>query len=589
MSDTNLFRLAFDAVPYALAIVQADDARLLEVNRGWEQLFGYTREEAVGRRPLDLILYVDLADRERLLERFRRDGFLRDFEISLRTRAGEVRYALVSSEPITVDGAACFLTSVRDITEQRQAEAESERGKRLLERIADATPGVLYVVDWLEKRNVYSNRQIYDVLGYTVEQVQAMGGDLFSNLLHPDDLPRVFEHNEIFETMRDGEVSEVAYRMRHADGAYRWLISRDTVFERMPDGRAWQVLGIAHDVTAHKVAEQALRETVAQNRAILNAIPDMMFLQTFDGVYLDYHTTDPGQLLVSPTAFIGRNMQEVLPGYLSESLFAAFREAKVTGGPVVFEYCLEIRGESRYYEARVVLLDDEKALSIVRDITERRHVEERVKDLAGRLIVAQEDERRRISRDLHDDLNQRIAALTISIANLKRRLPDSPEEIVDRLSELQLGAVDLADTVRVLSHQLHSAVLEHAGLESALGATCDEFAAHTGIAVDFSAEGDAEPVPRDVALCVYRVVQEALRNVGKHAATSRASVLLRCDAREVTARVADEGSGFDYDEAKRRNGLGLVSMEERVRLLHGSLEVDTAPGRGTRLTARLPL
>ena len=461
-ASAELFRRAFYAVPYALAVVRADDALILEVNRRWEQLFGYSRDEAVGRRPLDLILYLDPADRDRLRETLRVDGSLKDFEIALRTRAGDVRHALVSSEPVDVDGLPCLLTSFRDITER-------------------------------------------------------------------------------------------------------------------------------------KAAGEALRETEARNRAILNAVPDLMFLQTLDGVYVDYHAKDVGQLLVAPSEFLGRNMRDVLPPHLSDGLFAAFRKVRATGGPVVFEYGLEIGGGHRFYESRVVLLDDDKVLSIVRDITERQCAEEairasneRIKDLAGRLIVAQEDERRRISRDLHDDLNQRIAALTISISNRKRRLPDSREEIVDRLSELQLGAVDLAENVRVLSHQLHSAVLEHAGLESALRATCDEFASHTGIAVDFSAEGDAEPVPRDVALCVYRVVQEALRNVEKHAAASRASVLLRCEGRDVSALVADEGGGFDYDEAKRRNGLGLVSMEERVRLLHGTLEVDTAPGRGTRLRARIP-
>lgn len=212
-----------------------------------------------------------------------------------------------------------------------------------------------------------------------------------------------------------------------------------------------------------------------------------------------------------------------------------------------------------------------------------------IKDLAGRLIAAQEGERRRIGRELHDDVNQRVAAISIALSNLKRRLPDAQNPVRDQIIEIQKRISDLSDRVRHLSHELHSATLQHVGLAATLKSYCAEFSNLEGIEIRLEIQGRLARVPDEEALCLYRIVQEALRNIAKHAHAQRVNISLAVASGFWELCVDDDGAGFDMEQARRREGLGLISMEERVKLLQGGLEVQTRPGSGTKLRARLPV
>jgi signal transduction histidine kinase/ABC-type uncharacterized transport system substrate-binding protein len=213
----------------------------------------------------------------------------------------------------------------------------------------------------------------------------------------------------------------------------------------------------------------------------------------------------------------------------------------------------------------------------------------RVEDLAGRLIVAQEDERKYVARELHDDLNQQVASLAIGLSKLKRQLPDAGDSVLGQVAKLQDRATGLADHIRRLSHNLHSSTLEHVGLAAALKAYCDEFTEQEGIAVRLRIEGGLEAIPSDVALCLYRVAQESLRNIARHSGAASAEVTLTGSGKALELRVADQGRGFDRKQSESRRGLGLASMEERVKLLRGSLDLKTQPGAGTELMAQIPV
>lgn len=226
------------------------------------------------------------------------------------------------------------------------------------------------------------------------------------------------------------------------------------------------------------------------------------------------------------------------------------------------------------------------------DITRRKLLEgrllehEKLRLFTTGLINGQEDERRRIARELHDGLNQQIAVLAIELGLLARRDPD-PQELQSSLGVLQRQAVELSDQVRRISHQLHPAALEHAGLAGALRSLCAEFGGREGLAVDLEV-GRMEVLPAPLALCLYRVAQECLRNASRHSGAGRVTVYLGCDGESVRTVVTDNGRGFDPEAAASR-GLGLVSMEERVDLLGGCLQVNSSAGQGTRIEARLPL
>ena len=219
----------------------------------------------------------------------------------------------------------------------------------------------------------------------------------------------------------------------------------------------------------------------------------------------------------------------------------------------------------------------------------RRQADDENKSLAGRLITAQEAERTRIARDLHDDINQQLASLSIALSGVKRRLQNGDGEgVPEEVARLQQRIIDVNNVTRQLSHELHPGVLQHAGLVAALRSHCAQFAAQHGIEVTFSAAG-INGVPDDTALCLYRITQEALRNIATHAGARTAQVALSPSAANLELIIHDDGQGFDLAEARRRGGIGLVSLEERVRLIGGSLQIESQPQRGTELRVLVPL
>jgi PAS domain S-box-containing protein len=250
-------------------------------------------------------------------------------------------------------------------------------------------------------------------------------------------------------------------------------------------------------------------------------------------------------------------------------------------------------------KGKVVLDDEGKPLRLVgvnADITGRKEAEgqllqshRQVRTLAGRLINAQEAERRRLSRELHDDLNQRVATLSVAISRLKRKLPAPQQEIIVELNQLYDQTNDLSNDIRELSHQLHPSTLEHLGLAEALEAYIGEFERETGIPTSFSARLTSEKIAFEISVCLYRIALEALRNVARHSHAKSSSVLLEEHEQVLTLKVVDYGVGFDVEAARRGSGLGLISAEERVNLLQGTFEVASIPTKGTQLTAKIPL
>ena len=218
-----------------------------------------------------------------------------------------------------------------------------------------------------------------------------------------------------------------------------------------------------------------------------------------------------------------------------------------------------------------------------------RKTNEQIRDLAGQLITTQEVERARIARELHDDISQQLAGFLIAISDLKRR-PEAQNnaDLQEALATLQSRTIDITEGIRHISHDLHPSVLQHAGLVPALKSYCGEFAKQHAIGVVVRVEPDLDVIDAAMGLCLYRITQEALRNIAKHANARQVDVILSRSGDEVLLSIADDGKGFDLEEARHRgDGLGLRSIDERVRLERGHVTIETAPGRGTRVSVRL--
>jgi signal transduction histidine kinase len=211
-------------------------------------------------------------------------------------------------------------------------------------------------------------------------------------------------------------------------------------------------------------------------------------------------------------------------------------------------------------------------------------MEEALSGMSRKLIESQEQERARIGRELHDDINQRLAMLAVEL----ERLPENPSEVSNHVQELRKEIIEISNDVQALSHELHSSKLEYLGVVAGIKSWCKEFGERQRMEIDFKDEVSST-LPLEVGLSLFRVIQEALHNAQKHSDVKRIEVQLREDSGEIHLVVSDLGRGFDLETAMQGRGLGLTSMQERVRLVNGTIAIESKPRHGTSVHVRVPL
>ena len=389
-------------------------------------------------------------------------------------------------------------------------------------------------------------------------------------------------------------------------GEKRWFLM-NVVRLKAPGGGAV----VTHrNISDRKRAEESLRSSEARYREVVEAqtqlvcryLPDTTI--TFvNEAYCRYFEKTREQL-------IGTKYLQLIP--------ESAREATLN---YVNSLCSNPKGRTLVHEVQLPsgqigwqewkdfpIFDSEGCLKEIQgigaDITDRKHFEQtlelqeaalrasyaKIMDLAGRLIVAQEEERTRIARELHDDFNQQIAAISISLSGMKRHLPESAVELHDDIGRLQNDVIRLSDEVRHLSHDLHPGVLQHAGLVPALQSRIAEFHRQHSIEVTIDAQGDLQNLQSDLSLCLYRVTQEALHNIARHSGATHALITLKQINGNLELSISDDGRGFEPAEVKASGqGLGLISMEERVHFAGGTLRIEAIPNQGTTLRVQVPL
>jgi PAS domain S-box-containing protein len=225
------------------------------------------------------------------------------------------------------------------------------------------------------------------------------------------------------------------------------------------------------------------------------------------------------------------------------------------------------------------------------DISDQKAATEALAKLGGRLMEAQEKERNSIARELHDDICQRLAMLSLKIENAMDHPASSSGGRHDAMKEIWDQCSNLAGDVQTLSHELHSSILDHLGLAAAVDNFCAEFSREHRVRVEFTQQNvpNSNSLPRDISLSLFRILQESVRNAFKHSGAEHCSVCLKGTPGTITLEIRDEGIGFDVQKARTNGGIGLISMHERVSLLHGSLMIESHPHHGTKIQVSLPL
>ena len=316
-------------------------------------------------------------------------------------------------------------------------------------------------------------------------------------------------------------------------------------------------------------------------RALLDAIPDLMFRISADGTYLDF--TGDAELLANPREdVVGGTVDTLLPPDVATALMATIRRALETGTLQTVEYVLPtMRGGEREFETRVVPIDENEVVTIVRDATNFRQTERDLRVAHERLVQARDAERRRLERNLHDGAQQRLVVSLQALRVAMTRLPERGGPARDLLLRAERQLALAIEEVREIARGLHPAALTEGGLGPALQTLADRLDGLLPVDLDVPhSRFDAE-----LEACTYYLVAEALANASKYADASRATVRVVARVDAIVIDVADDGCGGAYPTP----GGGLEGLAERVSALGGGLSVESPPGEGTRLHAVLPV
>src|SRR5262245_42955178 len=580
------------------------DTTLTFVNDAYCRYFGKTREELIGT---SYLLMIPEPERETAINHIIslcQNPRTETYEHQVIDRNGETRWQQWMDYGIfDKDGRIREFQAVgRDITQRKRAEEALRESEQRFHLMADTAPVMIWTSD-ADNNHSFFNKPWLDFTGRTLEEELGQG---WTQSVNPDDLERIRQNFHTFSQAQSPFKME--YRVRRADGLYRCVLEHG-VPRFTAGGKFTGYIGSIVDITERRYAEQLLKESERELRLLTELIPQQVWVVLPDGTidyvnqrWLDYTgLTREKALKTRPTNVLHRDDRRRIIKVAREN----FAEGKQ------FDLELRIRranGEYRWFLTRAMPLRDEEGNLIKwygtnTDIEDRKREEEslrkseealreshvQIKDLAGRLIVAQEEERRRINHRLHEDLNQQVAALAMGLGWLGRQLPNAEDSVRNQIAKLEDRTNLLSEQMSDLSRELHSSTLEHVGLTAAMRMYCLEFSRQEGIEVFLEISGDIESIPPEMALCLYRVTQESLRNIAKHSGAKIAEVILTNTEESLELRVADQGSGFDPQQTNLRSGLGLISIEERVKLLHGGFEVCSQPGAGTELKVRIPL
>lgn len=463
----------------------------------------------------------------------------------------------------------------------------------VFQRVADSLPLLVWIAG-PDKRCTYFNKPWLDFTGRSLADEIGHG---WMDAVHPDDVDACLDTYDRAFDRREPFI--VQYRLRRHDGVYRWVFDKGApVLDA--DGAFAGYIGGCFDVSDFRSAE-AEREATLQRKE-----RDLQEAQRLAGVgsWQWDHATDTVVWSEELYRIAGRDPS--LPAvtykdheflYTRESwvrLRGAVEGALYTGTP--YEIVLELvrpDGSHRWVMGRGEVVRDETGhptglRGTVQDITERKRAEEVISSVNGRLIEAQESERARIARDLHDDIGQRVAVLAMALSQVKNMLP-AGNDARAYVESLQKQTVEIIADVQALSHELRPPRLLHLGVVAAMQGFCQDLAVQHSVEIDFGSEHVPADVSSDISLCLFRVLQEALHNAVRHSHVRHFEVQLRGTANAIYLMVRDEGVGFEFEAVSHGQGLGLSSMKERLKLVGGELFVKSQPGAGTTVLARAPL
>ncbi len=572
-------------------VILDSERRIRHLTRSAAKLLGLTPRD-VGRPIGRVRIHVRLPRLDDLISVVIASGEEQTREV----QAKSGRWYVLRIHPLRSDSRIeRVLMAFRGVQKFREGQG-AEKGKDFIGAILDAAKDLLITVLDREGRIIYFNGACQRLSGYSEDEVR--GRRLWDFLLLPEEVESV---KATFRKVLAGKAVQRENYWVAKDGQH--LLISFSHSAATNDDRVESVIKTGIDISAREEANQRAEESEATVSALMeNAIQAILACDAEGRIVLANAVAEK-MFGYQRNELLGRRLESLLPERFREqhTKHRATWFANPTNRPMgsgldlagvhkdASEFPVDV--SLSYVGTRAGTL----AIAFVTDLTEKKKSErtlleyrDQLQKLTGALLTAQENGNRQVARELHDVFSQELAAAGMEISSLKKEAKSA--DIAARLSELGKKIGRLAADIHRTSRELHPAIIEELGLEPALRQECEIFQQRSGIPAQFIVTDVPEAIPQEAALCLYRVAQESLRNIQQHAPESdTVRITLAGSKGGLTVRITDTGDGFDLDQALKKGGLGLISMEERVRLVRGKLTVESEPGRGTTVTAFVPL
>jgi PAS domain S-box-containing protein len=624
------------------AVLIADaHGQITQINAAYRALVGLPPDQQIPRDPAAHIAQLAIRDHdgqpvpfdEMVTQRaVRGQRILNEAAVDyqFRTLGGEDRWASATAAPLydaqgQISGA---ITVLRDVTERRQAERALQRAHERFQLAERAANGFVYEWD-VRAGQLYRSAGVERLLGYRPEEIPPTW-EAWAQLVYPGDWQATTDAEELaYLEALPAETLETAYRLRHRDGHYL-TVADYALLERDAAGHIVRLIGQTHDITQRKRAEEALRSSEERLRLLIESAEDYSIFTTDEHGVIDSWNEGARRMF-------GWSAQEII-GQPTELIFTP--EDRAAGVPAQEmaravknghapdeRFHLRKDGSRFYVSGTMSTIHDGELrgfVKIARDLTERQAAEEALRRshdeleqrvvertreldsanwslrrLSQRILEVQEGERRLLARELHDEIGQQLTGMKMLLDSLDEQLRQGPSDATDtpnvlpqaptpieQLTEIRAVVGDTLERVRDLSLDLRPAVLDSLGLLPALQWLFNRYTNQTGVEVDFAADGLDHRLPAQLEAGAYRLIQEALTNVARHAGVSKVTVQVYATDETLSLYIVDTGAGFDVESALAADAsTGLAGMRERAALLGGSLSIESLPGEGTTIQA----
>jgi len=575
---------------------------IVEANLRVGALLGIKRKELIGQ---SLARFIAPDDQDLFYRHCRevlKTGTRQICEVRLQKEAGV--FCCVHLESLAVhdelEHITHWRTSMLDISDRKRVERELRESETRLQAMLDCSPSLIFIKD-LQGSYLDVNQQFERTFHLTRQDII---GKTDYDIFPPEQAAAFRAHDlKALKAGRPLQFEEVAL---HDDGPHTNIVSKFPL--RRLDGTPYAICGITADITERKRAEEALRARKHEFRLLADNVPAFYAYVDHELRYRFVNKRYEELFGLPASDVTGRSVKDMEGEANFEKLEPHLREA-LGGQKTSFIYPMVLPNvDTRWMSAHYMPDADDSGrirgiLALATDVTAQKQAElalhqsqsvlkekqEELQTLAEKLLTAQDEERQRIARELHDDFSQRLAALMLEVVSMEQRPPVLPELISAVLEPVREQLEQLSDDLHNMAYKLHPSLLQHAGLLPAIEDHIGHITARTGLRIILKTSAIPNSLPLDQSTCLFRVLQESLQNIIKHANATEVMVKLSRSSKGIGLSVTDDGKGFNAgDKSAHQKGLGLISMQERLRLLDGFSRVHSTAAHGTKVCAWIP-